>query len=247
MNDATAARRVAVDAGGIALAGGGRMRAGLVYRVSGGLVREEELRRLEALGLDVLVDLRGGGERRDTLEAWAQAHRVRYEHAPITAAAPEQLAEALVDGATEADGVAHLRVIYRHIVDRYAHSFARTLALISEPGRVGFGCAAGKDRTGLVTAFLHVLLGASEEEAAEHYVALAPTPEQLAPLVQTYFALPPGAPVPPVVTGLLGVRAELLLEVLEELRRRHGTLEAYLLAAGLPADVPARLRRRLLE
>ena len=144
------ARRVATDAGGIELAGGGRMRTEVVYRVSGGLVRDEELRVLEALQLELLVDLRGAGERRDTLEIWARDHRVRYEHAPITAASPEQLAEVSAAGATETDGLAHLRTIYREIVDRHAHSLARTLTLIADAQRVGFGCAAGKDRTGLV-------------------------------------------------------------------------------------------------
>lgn len=239
------ARRVAVDAGGIPLAAGGRMRTGVVYRVSGALVRAEELGDLEALQLDLLVDLRGAGERRDTLQGWAQAHTVRYEHVPIDSAAPQQLAEAGA-GATEEDGFAHLRSIYRQIVDRHGHSFARTLTLIADAPRAGFGCAAGKDRTGLVAAFLHVLLGASEEQAADYYVASAPSVEQLAPLVAEYFKLEPGTPMPPGVAALLGVSTELLLETFEELRRRHSSIEGYLLQAGMSPEVPARLRRHLV-
>ena len=71
-------------------------------------------------------------------------------------------------------------------------------------------------------AFLHIQLGASEEQAAEHYVALAPTPEQLARLAEEYSGLGPGAPMSPAVTALFGVRAEVLLDTFEELRRRHG-------------------------
>ena len=69
------------DIGGLPLRDGQWFRSGLVFRISGGMVGPAELAHLDAIGLRVLVDLRGPDEDRSALEDWAQSRGVRYEAA----------------------------------------------------------------------------------------------------------------------------------------------------------------------
>lgn len=239
------ARRVLVDAGGFALPDGRHVRPGHALRVSGGLTRAEELVQLEDAGLVQLVDLRGDDEDRLILERWAAGHGVGYAQHPIRAAGMAEIMASARDAPDEAAGRAFQRDLYMLVVDGFAPAFAATLAALAGPGPVGFGCAAGKDRTGIVTAFLHRLLGLSEQEAAAAYARLAPTPEQLRPLAEAQ-GHAAGAELPPGMVAMLGAPAALMLAVFARVRETHGGLEAYLEAAGFPADGAERLRERLL-
>ena len=59
------------DIGGHRLRDGGWFRKGLVFRISGGLVGPAEIEHLDAIGLRVLVDLRGETEDQSALVDWA--------------------------------------------------------------------------------------------------------------------------------------------------------------------------------
>jgi protein-tyrosine phosphatase len=240
------ARKVLVDAGGIALPDGRRLREGHALRVSGGLTRAEELGQLSDAGIVQLVDLRGGDEDRAVLSDWAGRHGVAYAHHPIRGGNLDSYRDELMGIETQPEAEQFQLDLYLQMVDTFPHSIAGALDLLGEAGPVGFGCAAGKDRTGIVTAFLHVLLGFSEAAATAYYVSLAPTPEALRPLAEAAFDLAPDDPWPPGVTAMLGVRESLLFDVFAHLRDEHGGLEAYLRAGGFPDDGAERLRARLI-
>jgi hypothetical protein len=108
------------DIGGLPLKDGRWFRSGLVFRISGGMVGPAEIAHLDAIGLRVLVDLRGVEEDRGALEEWARSRGVLYELKPISFGSVADLAAAMAEhGLTEADGQAFLRSIYRRILDRY--------------------------------------------------------------------------------------------------------------------------------
>ena len=94
--------------------------------------------------------------------------------------------------------------LYRSIVDDFGPQIAGTISALEDELPAGHGCAAGKDRTGIVTAFLHVLLGVPEEEAARRYVNGAPSLERLGPLARDYLAIEDSIPFPPASRSSCG-------------------------------------------
>jgi len=242
-----AAVPVIVDAGGLPAAGGRRVRTGLVFRVRGGITRPEDLHQLDAAGLRLVIDLRGEGEPRSVVERWCTERGMRYERRPIDAASQAHIAEMARRSGTVAEAEAHQREIYRAIVDRHGRTFAATIELLAGDLPAGFGCAAGKDRTGLAAAMLHVLLGVSEREAARSYAALAPSVEQLRPLAEKYLGLGPDEPLSEAARVHFGAPEQLMLDTFEHLRARHGGVEPYLRAAGLSDEAVDALRRELVE
>jgi protein-tyrosine phosphatase len=109
-----------------------------------------------------------------------------------------------------------------------------------------FHCAAGKDRTGMVAALLLSLLGVAEEDVGTDFAlsdrALEPAAswarEHDAELAAWLDAAPPWLQRSP---------AARIHGFLDGLRDRHGSIEAYLLTAGLEPTSIDLLRDRLLE
>jgi len=233
-----------VDAGGLAVEGGGRICRGRLFRVSGALVVPDDLRRFERLGLRALIDLRGRSEERALLEQWTARAGVRYVWLPIEVARGSDLARAVAE-AHDADHAADaLAVLYREILDGHGRELAGAISVIAQGTPVAFGCAAGKDRTGLAAALLQLLLGAAEDEVVSSYASAPPTVEVLRGLVADYFT---AQAAPPHLDVLLGAEEETMRRALDHIQSRYSGVEAYLLANGLPSDVPRLLRQELVE
>jgi protein-tyrosine phosphatase len=111
-------------------------------------------------------------------------------------------------------------------------------------GGVLVHCAAGKDRTGLISALLLGLVGVPAVTIAADY---ALTAELLRPRDQEWLEHGPGERAErEALAARFAPTTEVMLEVLDGLDRRHGGVEGYLAAAGVsPADLD-RLRDRLL-
>ncbi|MFC6017504.1 tyrosine-protein phosphatase [Plantactinospora solaniradicis] len=139
----------------------------------------------------------------------------------------------------------------RYLADRY-HDLASTgsaglVAAIEviadvQAAPVLVHCVAGKDRTGVVCALTLSVLGVADEDIAEDY---ARTIEGSARFSEWIASTLPAAT--PVFAPFLGCPAEAMSLFLGELRGRHGSVERYLLDAGLdPARIDA-LRAHLLS
>jgi protein-tyrosine phosphatase len=133
------------------------------------------------------------------------------------------------------------------MLDRYGHGVAEAMAAIARApdGPVLIHCAAGKDRTGLISALLLGLVGVPAETVAADY---ALTAELLRPREQQWLAgLPPGERAErQAQLARYAPTAEVMLEVLQGLDRRYGGVERYLEAAGVSRADLERLRDRLL-
>ncbi|MCA1846938.1 MAG: tyrosine-protein phosphatase, partial [Actinobacteria bacterium] len=177
------------DIGGHPLKDGGRFRTGCVFRISGGMVGAPELAHLDAIGLRVLVDLRGGeNEDRSTLENWAQSRGVLYRLEPMNLGSAADFAAAIGEhGVTEADGRAYLEMMYRRMLDEFPAQLTGALSAVATAQPAGFGCAAGKDRTGLLTALLQDVLGVDRPAILAGYVSNAPDPDQLLEAIGTWW------------------------------------------------------------
>jgi protein-tyrosine phosphatase len=237
---------VITDVGGIAAANGTFIRTNTVFRLSGGLAGPDELATLRAARLRCVVDLRGDTEDRTAVRDWAAANGVGYEAQPIPAADRAGMRELVSSGATVADAAAAIDGAYRTIVDSYGAQIAGTIGALARELPAGFGCAAGKDRTGIVAAFLHRLLGADVEDVVHHYTVSAPPVTRLAVLAKDYFGVADGDALPPAVEVLLSTRPDTMRAILAHVQATHGSIEQYLVDHGLGADAVDHLRARLV-
>ncbi|MFF7992404.1 tyrosine-protein phosphatase [Kitasatospora xanthocidica] len=146
------------DAGGI-----GALRRGVLYR-SGSLhtLTEEGARRLKALGLRTVIDLRSAFE----LDVWPdQRHGLDHEtlHLPTLPADRKD-----VDLPWPEDQAS----LYPFMAETAGPSLAAVMRRLAEPqsSAVLVHCAVGKDRTGLTIAVLQSLLGASEADITADFL-----------------------------------------------------------------------------
>lgn len=235
------------DIGGHPLKEGGWFRSGLVFRISGGMVRPAELAHLDEIGIRVLVDLRGRGENRRVLEEWARRRGARYELQPMSFGNPAELAAAMAEhGLTEEQGRAFLQNIYRRILDEFQGPVVGAMTAIASEQPVGFGCAAGKDRTGLLTALLQDLLGVDRAAILAGYVSQAPDPDRLLEAIATWMDWGDGDLTRPGVGAIVAAVEEVMVDALGYLDDRYGGAQRYLETAGLPAETIDALRRRLI-
>jgi protein-tyrosine phosphatase len=235
-----------IDAGNVPAADGKRIQSGKIYRLSGGLAKSGELQALEEIGLKRVVDLRGTDEDRSVIKNWAESHGVDYVSQPIPAARRDDFVRAAAEAETEEGAFAYMRELYERVVDQFGPQIAATIGAMAEEQPAGFGCAAGKDRTGIVNAFLHILLGVPEEEAAVRYVNGAPSVERLGPLARNIMELEESEPLPMGVEVLLRATPELINAAIAEAKRTDGTIQGYLEHHGLAPQSVERLREQLL-
>jgi protein tyrosine/serine phosphatase len=100
----------------------------------------------------------------------------------------------------------------------------------------------GKDRTGLVAAFLLHVAGVPDEEIAADY---AQSEERLRPRHDVWIAEAGSEAERERLRRVSATPAASMLGVLEELERRHGSIEAFLLDAGVSEEDLAFARARL--
>ena len=111
-------------------------------------------------------------------------------------------------------------------------------------GGVVVHCMGGKDRTGLITAFLLHIAGVDIEQIAADY---ALSEERLKPRHEEWFANAETEAERERLRRIAQTPAESIVGVFEELARRYGSVEGYLRAAGLSDEDLARARARLRD
>lgn len=233
------------DAGGVPLARGARMRTGCVYRFAGALATPDALAEFDLVGALTVVDLRDALEDRSTLSAWAIRSGAEYCPQPIEfggAAVPGGGVRAPRAG----EEAGFLQQAYEQLATGCGRQFAAGFERISRRLPAAFGCAAGKDRTGVMCAYLHILLGAAEETAIEAYVEQAPTVEDLLPSLRERYGISPEDAVPDAMRELITARHAHIRRALDAVRARGG-VEAFLREHGLDAEAVRRLRTALID
>jgi protein-tyrosine phosphatase len=227
------------DLGGYATEDGRETRWGAVVRSdSPAALTEAGRAALADYGVRTIVDLRLPTELADYPNPFAEPgdHGIAYTNVSFIdpAAAPP-------------DAVSTLAEDYLQMLDRYRQGVAEAMTAIARApdGVVVIHCAAGKDRTGLISALLLGLAGVPADTIAADY---AITAELLRPRDQAWLAGldPEERAEREAMLARYAPTAEVMLAVLEGLGERFGGVEPYLLATGLGTDDLERLRDRLL-
>ena len=214
---------------------------------------EADLARLAQLNIATVVDLRRPSERRDQPSrrpsGWAgqvieSAHDDGGEAPHITFLKTADL--------TENSGRTFMTQTYRRLPFEPAHIdlFSRYFRALAEgDGPVLIHCAAGKDRTGLLAALTHSLLGVSRDDLINDYLLtnVAVDLEGRAEGIAKKLTEMTGRPASHgAVIAFLGVEADYLDGAFAEITARHGTLAAYMeQALGVDDALAERMRARL--
>ena len=242
------------DYGDYASAAGRRIAGGRLFRSAHqARCTEADLDRLAGLGLAAIVDLRRPGERRD-----------QPSRRPPGFAG--QVIESVHDDGGEAPHITFLKTadltvdagrrfmtgVYRELAFEPAHLdlYARYFRALGETdGPVLIHCAAGKDRTGLLAALTHHLLGVHRDDMVEDYL-LTNTAVDLAgraPAIARQLETMTGRRAAhDAVVAFLGVEPVYLETALAEIAARHGSIDGYLeQALGVDAALRDRIGARL--
>lgn len=241
------------DWGGYPAAHGALPWGRLLRSAHQGRATEADLRRLDALDLAVVVDLRRPDERR----------RDPCRRPPTFGA---QVIETELEGEAEAPHIKFLREAeltresahqfmlgeYRRLPFDPAHLevFGRFFqALADADGPVLIHCAAGKDRTGLLIALTHHLLGVSAEDIMADYLLTnaARSPEdwvtRFTDLIEREYGRRPPREA---VEAFLRVHPDWLRAAWDAIQRQAGGLDRYLAEAlGVNPALKARIADRL--
>jgi protein-tyrosine phosphatase len=242
------------DYGDYATAAGRRVKPGRLYRSAHhARASDADLARLGTLGVCTLVDLRRPGERRHqpSRRPVGSACAVIESDHDDGGEAPH-ITFLKTSDLTEASGRAFMQEAYRRLPHEAPHLdlFARYFRALGEAdGPVLIHCAAGKDRTGLLAALTHHLLGVSREDMIEDYLLTnrAVDLERRAPdIARQLHAMTGRKASHGAVVAFLGVEADFLDVAFRTIEAEHGSLDAYLeRALGVHAALRDRIGERL--
>jgi protein-tyrosine phosphatase len=234
------------DLGGLPTADGGETRPGAVVRAdSVRLLSEDGWRALVDHGVTLVVDLRGAHERDEDPPAELPVEVVHVPFMEASEAEWEEIAEELEAATAAAPDVATAtRDAYVIFLERFKPNVAASLRAVAHApeGGVVIHCVGGKDRTGLLTAFLLHLAGVDEETIAEDY---ALSEERLRPRHESWFEAAESEEELERLQRIAQTPAASMLGVFAELERRYGGVEAYLLDAGVSEDELELVRARM--
>lgn len=236
------------DLGGLPAADGHRVQRGRLFRSdSPHRATVDDLAVLQGMDLNLVLDLREHRERQDFGIA-ADEVASRRAHLPVF---DITLGDSSFDDGMAAAARRHGRPgEYLFMLEHGADTFVEALQLLATDDHLPalFHCAVGKDRTGVLAALVLTLVGVPEDEVAADYarshpgmVALTSWAEQHEPEYGQYLrAYHPDDDAP-------WTTAEMMHDFLALVADRHGSLEDFVTSAGLPDDVPGRLRDLLLD
>ncbi len=229
------------DAGGWPLAGGGRMRTGLLYRGDDPLRLTPAGRAaVDHLGLRAAIDLR---QQAQFARGPGFLDPGRTHHRP------------LVDRVVDLDDPPPLREP-SHLTDMYTAMIAASRPQIAGvldllAGELAHGpalvhCVLGKDRTGVIVALVHVALGVHPDHIADDY-ARSHDPGMRRYRWMLDDPLPDDPPVHKAPPYLFGAPRDAMVLLLERMVATHGTLDAWLASFPIAPGTVAGLRRALIE
>ncbi|MCW2622215.1 MAG: putative protein-tyrosine phosphatase [Frankiales bacterium] len=236
------------DMGGLTTTDGGRIRTGHLWRADSlHRLGADDLEILAGLGLRTVVDLRSLDEvERNGQLALAHAS-LELHSVPVFTDIRDLAMPEIADDSTEA-GAAAMVELYLQMLELGGAGIARAIETLGAEGALPglFHCAAGKDRTGLVAAFILESVGVDDDsiagdygrtQAAEHKTRafMAEHDPQYETRLDQYPA------------WLRTSHPETMLATLSRVRELHGSIRGLLVELGVQESTLTRLRQTLVE
>ena len=232
------------DLGGYATAEGRRTRWGVFLRADG--LQALPVRSQAALidyGIRTVIDLRRSDAIQASPNPFFGSQEVTYYHQNLMGDTP---LDREVGSTDTADVVERNSEMYKEWLDRRQSQFYETLATLAQPDALPaiYHCAAGTDRTGVISALLLGLAGVPEETIADDYALTARF------LIKRRLDAQPEL----IDSGYTwqdyqrkSCPPEVMLRVLDHLRERYDGVEGYARATGLNSEQIETLHAALVE
>ena len=231
------------DLGGYTTATGARipwrrfLRADSLHRI-----HPQEITRLHAEGLRMVIDLRTETELSEAPNPFAAFADVQFANLPLfDDLSPQALSQVQVEAAHP------LEAFYLRALETRAPAIRRILSTMAEveEGAILFNCTAGKDRTGIIAA---LLLGIAEVDRGQIIRDYTLTAELIPDLVAEFLDLSRarGGDVESYAR-LLESPAPAIAATLDHIDARYGSVAGYIDHIGLPSQDRNRLFRRLTD
>lgn len=255
------------DHGGWAVSGGGRLKRGLLWRSGEHAdATVADLEKIAALGLANVFDLRSGTERtaRPCRRPEGFAARVHLneddirQQAPHVVAAKEAARKAAArpssmhgDPQTAREGMrtAYQSFPFRPKLVEMIRNYLQVLAQGEGPSLIN--CMAGKDRTGIAVAVLHLATGVHPHDAVADYVltnTAGNLEARIAAGAKSIAAVSAGEINEEALRVVMSVEPEYLEAAFAGMRERNGSIDGYLReVVGADDALRARLREHLVE
>ena len=234
------------DLGGHPIRDGGETRYGRVVRAdSVRQLSKEGWKAVADYGVRTVVDLRGDHERADDPPGELPLDVVNVPFMEADEAEWDTIVAELEAMRDEAeDAAAETREAYLIFLEHFRDNAAagvRAVARAAEGGVV-VHCVGGKDRTGLLCAFLLDLAGVETEAIAADY---ALSEVRLQPRHEEWIAAAETEAERERLRRMLAAPAQAMVGVLEALERRYGGVAGFLQAGGLGEEDLSRAATRL--
>ncbi|HVF31453.1 MAG TPA: tyrosine-protein phosphatase [Acidimicrobiales bacterium] len=223
------------DVGGYPTTDGRRTRFGVLYR-SGALdaLTGSGVDDFRRLGIRSIVDLRTAEERAPL--PWIDDAAVEVTWLPSSNPAAASIAFGSYDPGS----------LYIAAIEDRARQIPTVLDLVADPRRlpVVVTCSGGKDRTGMVIALLLGILGVPDDTIVEDYALSDEFMTRDATGFSAALERVTAAGLDPEV---LRTRPDTMWRFLREISARSGSIRAFALELGVPAEVVEQARTNLLE
>lgn len=243
MNPATAYTRVLPvegafnvrDLGGYATRDGGTTRWGAFLRADGlHKLSDDSRTALVNRGVGTVIDLRHDKELQEKRNVFSDDSRVAYHH--VSLINPTSLATRQI---------ASLADLYIGMLESSQAELLRVFTVLADHGGTAalYHCAAGKDRTGVVSALLLELAGVPHDTIVDDYSL---TGTCIAPIMDELRSDRPAGMPAEVHEAFIGCAPDNMTAMLRYLTERYESAERYLLAIGLPADKVQAIKAKLV-
>jgi protein-tyrosine phosphatase len=236
------------DLGGHRTEDGGETQYGAVVRAdSVRQLTDEGWQALVDYGVRTVVDLRADEELAEDAPAELP---VEVLHVPFMESDEREWheIESEIEAASKAapDVATATRDVYLVFLEHFKKKVVAGIKAVAQApeGGVVVHCAGGKDRTGLLVAFLLHLAGVDTEQIAADY---ALSEERLRPRHDSWIAAAETAEERERLERITQTPAASIVGVFDELERRYGSVEGYLKDAGATDEDLALARARLRD
>ena len=243
------------DFGGYAARGDARLARGRLYRSANhGHASDQDLERLRALRISAIIDLRRPSERlRAPSRRWADfdAQVIEGDHEYESGLSWEDFIRTSDHSAAAFRG--YLTDYYRDapFSPRQLDLFTRYFQTLAQSdGPVLVHCAGGKDRTGMLCALTHALVGVHNDDIMSDFLATNDNVrfDRIGPMWARDIEAEIGrAPTLENLKVAMGVEADYLHAAFAEMGSRFGGVEGYLSdALRIDARQRAAIEERIL-
>ena len=229
------------ELGGYPAADGRQLRWGRYFRAGRqDRMTKADLEQLAQLGIRSQIDLRGTQEIRVQGVGPLQATGAAYHHVPVIPEGGSATLSNLV-GDSHISGKRYLAYLAFG-----PNTWQRLFSIFADPEQhpVLVHCTAGKDRTGVTTAFLLSVLGVDRSIIEADYGLTNRDRERQVDFLETEGGLSLSREELLFHTG---VPERAMGDFIDQLTDRHGSVTAYLRSIGIDDGIQAAVRRNFLE